>query len=143
MSSAAVPIDGESRGGPRTRKGERTRARLLAAAKEVFEEKGFHDTRVSDMGSGFGQVRAEGLSSGGPSIDHAVWFHADLRVEDWMLLELSPSKATGARGIYTGGLRDSAGTLGLFCAQELLLRPHSPERLGAMRDIVEGRRSLS
>jgi acyl-CoA thioesterase-2 len=92
---------------------------------------------VSDMGSGFGQVRAERLSSGGPSIDHAVWFETDLQVEDWMLLELFPSKAGGARGVYTGGLRDRDGRLGLFCAQELLLRPHSPERLGVMRAMFE------
>jgi acyl-CoA thioesterase-2 len=102
--------------------------RLLRACAMVY---------VSDMGSGFGQVRAEGLSSGGPSIDHNVWLNADLRVDDWMLLEVYPSKAAGARGVYTGGLRDRAGTLGLFVAQEQLLRPHSPERLGVIKHMIE------
>jgi AcrR family transcriptional regulator len=35
--------------GPRSRKGVQTRARLLEAAKAVFEEQGFLDTRISDI----------------------------------------------------------------------------------------------
>ena len=35
--------------GPRSRKGVETRARLLAAAKEVFEQDGFLDARISDI----------------------------------------------------------------------------------------------
>jgi AcrR family transcriptional regulator len=34
---------------PRSRKGAETRARLLAAAKRIFEERGFLDVRVSDI----------------------------------------------------------------------------------------------
>ena len=96
-------------------------------------------TYMSDMGSGFGQLRVDGLPSGGPSIDHAVWFHADIAVDDWLLLELHPNKAGGSRGVYTGGLRDRHGVLGLLCAQELLLRPHPPEQVAAMRAMIEGR----
>jgi AcrR family transcriptional regulator len=36
--------------GPRSRKGAQTRARLLEAAKEIFEEQGFLDARISDIG---------------------------------------------------------------------------------------------
>jgi acyl-CoA thioesterase-2 len=100
-------------------------------------------TYVSDMGSGFGQLHVEGLPSGGPSIDHAVWFHADIAVDDWMLLELRPSKAGGSRGVYTGGIRDRAGVLGLMLAQEVLLRPHSPEQLDAIRNMIEARKGPS
>ena len=35
--------------GPRSRKGVETRARLVAAAKEVFERDGFLDARISDI----------------------------------------------------------------------------------------------
>src|SRR2546423_6011556 len=42
-------MDGEARTGPRSRKGEQTRARLLDAAKAVFEESGFLDARISDI----------------------------------------------------------------------------------------------
>jgi AcrR family transcriptional regulator len=41
--------DGDKQNGPRSRKGERTRARLVAAAKEVFERDGFLNARVSDI----------------------------------------------------------------------------------------------
>jgi AcrR family transcriptional regulator len=44
---AAIP-NGKP-GGPRSRKGAQTRARLLAAAKEIFEENGFLDARISDI----------------------------------------------------------------------------------------------
>jgi AcrR family transcriptional regulator len=44
-----VPVDGEKPIGPRSRKGERTRARLVEAAKLVFEESGFLDARISDI----------------------------------------------------------------------------------------------
>jgi AcrR family transcriptional regulator len=47
VPSAAVEPDKPS--GPRSRKGERTRARLLDAAKQVFEESGFLEARISDI----------------------------------------------------------------------------------------------
>lgn len=96
-------------------------------------------TYLSDLGSGFGQLEVDDLPSGGASIDHAVWFHHDIDVSGWMLLELQPSKASGSRGVYTGGLRDAEGTLGLMCVQELLLRPHPPEHVAAMKAMIEGR----
>jgi AcrR family transcriptional regulator len=39
----------EKPGGSRSRKGAQTRARLLDAAKQVFEEDGFLDARISDI----------------------------------------------------------------------------------------------
>jgi AcrR family transcriptional regulator len=39
----------EKPGGPRSRKGIETRARLVSAAKEIFEEDGFLDARISDI----------------------------------------------------------------------------------------------
>jgi AcrR family transcriptional regulator len=43
------PLTGEKPSGPRSRKGIETRARLVAAAKEVFERDGFLDARISDI----------------------------------------------------------------------------------------------
>ncbi len=79
-------------------------------------------TYVSDLGSGFGQVEVAGLAKGGPSIDHAIWFHQPVDVNDWLLLELWPHKAGGARGVYGGSLRDQQGTLAATLVQEMLLR---------------------
>src|SRR3954471_18513963 len=39
----------ETQNGPRSRKGEQTRARLLDAAKGIFEENGFLEARISDI----------------------------------------------------------------------------------------------
>ena len=39
----------EAQNGPRSRKGEQTRARLLDAAKQIFEENGFLEARISDI----------------------------------------------------------------------------------------------
>lgn len=41
--------DGRPAAAPRSRKGAQTRARLIEAAKEVFEEAGFLDARISDI----------------------------------------------------------------------------------------------
>jgi AcrR family transcriptional regulator len=54
--SAAANGDGQS--GPRSTKGAQTRARLLTAAKTVFEDTGFLDARISDI------AEAAGLSHG-------------------------------------------------------------------------------
>lgn len=78
---------------------------------------------VSDLGSGWGQARHPGLGRGGASLDHAMWFHAPLRLDEWVLLDLWPVKARQARGVYHGELRDRAGTLGATLVQEILLRP--------------------
>jgi AcrR family transcriptional regulator len=43
------PISADKQSGPRSPKGVATRARLVAAAKEVFEEDGFLDARISDI----------------------------------------------------------------------------------------------
>jgi acyl-CoA thioesterase II len=77
---------------------------------------------VSDLGSGFGQVDVAGLPAGGPSIDHSLWFHESIRADEWMLLELWPMKAGGARGVYGGSLRSEDGRLGAIVVQEMLLR---------------------
>jgi AcrR family transcriptional regulator len=47
--SAAGPEGREKTSGPRSRKGAATRARLVLAAKAVFEEDGFLDARISDI----------------------------------------------------------------------------------------------
>jgi AcrR family transcriptional regulator len=47
--STTPPLTGEKPSGPRSRKGIETRARLVAAAKEVFELDGFLDARISDI----------------------------------------------------------------------------------------------
>jgi len=47
--STTRPLASEKPSGPRSRKGAETRARLVSAAKEVFERDGFLDARISDI----------------------------------------------------------------------------------------------
>jgi acyl-CoA thioesterase II len=78
---------------------------------------------VSDIGSGFGDGTAQGVPRGGPSIDHAVWFQNDIRMDQWALLETWPLKAGGARGLYHGWIHDSDGRMGAMLTQEIIFRP--------------------
>jgi AcrR family transcriptional regulator len=50
LSTARPDTNGNDKpSGPRSRKGVETRARLIAAAKEIFERDGFLDARISDI----------------------------------------------------------------------------------------------
>jgi AcrR family transcriptional regulator len=49
MSSLAAELPPERAPGARSSKGARTRARLVSAAKEVFEEDGFLEARITDI----------------------------------------------------------------------------------------------
>ncbi|GGM97883.1 TetR/AcrR family transcriptional regulator [Streptomyces fuscichromogenes] len=53
---------GDTSGGPRARQRAEARARLLRAAKEVFEEKGFLDVRVADI-------------AGRAGVSHGLFYH--------------------------------------------------------------------
>jgi len=54
--SSALPQSSDKTVAPRSSKGARTRERLVEAAKEVFEELGFLDARVSDIAERAGQA---------------------------------------------------------------------------------------
>ena len=81
---------------------------------------------VTDFGSGFADVDLQGLARGGPSLDHCVWFHHPIRLDDWVLLDLWPLRASAARGTYMGTVHDRQGVLGGVLTQEALLRPREP-----------------
>src|SRR5438270_11126105 len=49
MLMSTAEVEGEKPNGPRSRKGVLTRARLVDAAKEIFEENGFLEARISDI----------------------------------------------------------------------------------------------
>jgi acyl-CoA thioesterase II len=79
---------------------------------------------VTDLGSGFAELDIEGLAAAGPSLDHTIWFHRPIRLDDWVLVDLWPLRVSGSRGTYMGSVHDRQGTLGCMLAQEALLRPH-------------------
>ena len=81
-------------------------------------------TYLSDVGHRAGEA-ADRAVVGGPSLDHAVWFHHAARMDDWVLVDLVPLAAAGARGFYTGTVHDRDGRLLATIAQEHVMRPTS------------------
>ncbi|MEN8182554.1 MAG: acyl-CoA thioesterase II [Myxococcota bacterium] len=57
------------------------------------------------------------------SLDHAVWFHRPLRVDEWLLYVQDSPVASGARGFARGTIFTRAGELVASVAQEGLMRP--------------------
>lgn len=56
------------------------------------------------------------------SIDHAMWFHRTLRVDDWLLYHIDSPSASGARGFTRGSVFSRDGRLVASAAQEGLIR---------------------
>jgi acyl-CoA thioesterase-2 len=56
------------------------------------------------------------------SIDHAMWFHRPLRVDDWLLYAMESPSASGARGFARASVFTRDGRLVASAAQEGLVR---------------------
>jgi acyl-CoA thioesterase II len=56
------------------------------------------------------------------SIDHAMWFHRPLRVDDWLLYAVESPSASGARGFARASVFARDGRLVASAAQEGLVR---------------------
>lgn len=56
------------------------------------------------------------------SLDHAVWFHEDFRIDDWLLYVLDSPWAGGGRGMNRGLVYTRDGKLVASVAQEGLIR---------------------
>lgn len=76
---------------------------------------------LSDLSSGLTAFDKEGWGPGS-SIDHAVWFHRQAKLDDWVLADYVPVTVGAGRGLYTGSLYDSDGRLLASIAQESLYR---------------------
>jgi acyl-CoA thioesterase-2 len=57
------------------------------------------------------------------TIDHAMWFHRTLRVDDWLLYDMESPSASGARGFARARVFARDGRLVASAAQEGLIRP--------------------
>jgi acyl-CoA thioesterase II len=62
------------------------------------------------------------------SIDHAMWFHRSLRVDDWLLYDVESPSASGSRGFARANVFARDGTLVASTAQEGLVRLTDPAR---------------
>jgi acyl-CoA thioesterase-2 len=60
------------------------------------------------------------------SLDHAMWFHAPFRADEWLLYHQKSPFAGGARGLAEGEIYRQDGTLAVMVIQEGLIRPVKP-----------------
>ena len=66
------------------------------------------------------------------SLDHAVWFHDDARVDEWLLYRVEPVAAGGARALGRGTIFAEDGRHVATVMQEGLARPLDMPRLGRL-----------
>jgi acyl-CoA thioesterase-2 len=60
------------------------------------------------------------------SLDHAVWFHAPFRADDWLFYDQEGSWAGNSRALCRGSFFDRHGTLVASVVQEGLVRAVPP-----------------
>jgi len=92
---------------------ERLHRRLLAYLSDYF----LLDTATLPHGAA---IRGNPVVMA--SIDHAMWFHRPLRVDDWLLYAVESPSASGARGFARAGVYARDGRLIASTAQEGLVR---------------------
>jgi len=72
-------------------------------------------------------LRRHGLHYGQPgvnlaSLDHVIWFHRPVRIDDWVLVDLNSPSASGARGLGLAEMYSQDGTLVATVGQEGMVR---------------------
>ncbi|GAA1215871.1 acyl-CoA thioesterase II [Rhodoglobus aureus] len=73
-------------------------------------------------------MRRHGLAWATPgikvaSLDHAMWWHREARVDEWLLYVQESPNAIGGRGLSLGRIFDRSGRLIASVAQEGMVRP--------------------
>mgnify|MGYP001823864842 FL=1 len=56
------------------------------------------------------------------SLDHAMWFHRDFSLDDWLLYTCDSPSTSGGRGLARGMIYDRSGQLVASTAQEGVIR---------------------
>jgi acyl-CoA thioesterase II len=87
--------------------------RLLAYVSDFF----LLDTATLPHGTSF--LKASLIMA---TIDHAMWFHRPLRVDEWLLCAMESPSASGARGFARASVFSRDGRLVASAAQEGLVR---------------------
>ncbi len=59
------------------------------------------------------------------SLDHAMWFHRDFRMDEWLLYALDSPSASNSRGFTRGNIFNQSGQLVASVVQEGLIRKRS------------------
>ncbi len=102
----------------------------LRAAASLPDDPGLHRfllAYASDFHLLSTTMRPHGVSWLSPgmqvaSLDHAMWFHRDFRLDQWLLYSLDSPSASQARGLARGSVYTREGKLVASTAQEGLIR---------------------
>lgn len=76
---------------------------------------------VSDIAAG-SPAASDGSAAPGASIDHAMWFHQCVDVNQWVLIDLSPVHTGRGRTFFTGQIFSEDGMLVASLSKEELFR---------------------
>ncbi|MBF8179566.1 acyl-CoA thioesterase [Herminiimonas contaminans] len=82
---------------------------------------------VSDYGLLWTALQPHGIQMGDPrlqiaSLDHTIWFHRPIRMDDWLLFAMESPNASGGRGLCFLHVYNQYGVLLATVAQEGLIR---------------------
>jgi acyl-CoA thioesterase-2 len=88
-------------------------------------------TYISDLSLLGASLVPHGMYIGAPnvqpaSLDHVIWFHRPVAVDQWLLYDQTSPSASGARGLSTARVFDEQGVLVATVAQEGLIRQIAP-----------------
>ncbi len=61
------------------------------------------------------------------SLDHALWFHGEVRMDEWLLYVMDSPNSSGARGLARGQIFTQDGRLVASTTQEGLMRVVDPD----------------
>jgi len=64
------------------------------------------------------------------SLDHAMWFHRPVRVDDWLLYSTDSPSSSGGRGLARGSIFDRSGKLVASTIQEGMMRLKGKRQTG-------------
>ncbi|WP_029431978.1 acyl-CoA thioesterase II [Blastococcus sp. URHD0036] len=108
----------------------RTWVRAPSAAEGGALHQAAVAVHVSDLFSGLAHLMGPRVRSMA-SLDHAVWFHRPVRMDDWVLMDHVGTTVAAGRGWYTSTLFDRAGAVLASGAQEMVIREaRGPEEAG-------------
>jgi len=58
------------------------------------------------------------------SLDHAIWFHRQFKIDDWLLYSMQSPSASNSRGFTLGSIFNQAGEMVASVSQEGLIRAY-------------------
>ena len=58
------------------------------------------------------------------SLDHAIWFHREYKIDDWLLYVIESPSASNARGFSRGSIFNKKGIMVASVTQEGLMRKY-------------------